>query len=291
MSQKQPRRPQDEEEPIKYGDVFPAVGGNLSEQPIPPQDASMMQSAENTVLGQTQKGGPAAVMKSAAARNERAGYVGHRDVTEVAAEEGMTVTETDVPGHRIITEAVGGQVYMYIRPLLLLLLLLDFEYVLINVPSLNACMQTVCRYAEPAPISMATPASVLKSEAITIGQALEASALTAGYKPVEQSDAAAIQAAEARATGRNVPAPGGVASTAQSAATMNERTIRDEDKTKLAEVLSDASGRLPADKAVTREDAEGVVGAELRNNPNMATYPGGVAASVAAAAQLNQNQY
>lgn len=41
---------------------------------------------------------------------------------------------------------------------------------------------------------------------------------------------------------------------------------------------------------MTREDAEGVIGAELRNNPNMSTTPGGVAASMAAAARLNQNQ-
>jgi len=39
---------------------------------------------------------------------------------------------------------------------------------------------------------------------------------------------------------------------------------------------------------VTRKDAEGVIGAELRNDPNLCTRPGGVAASIAAAARLNQ---
>lgn len=38
----------------------------------------------------------------------------------------------------------------------------------------------------------------------------------------------------------------------------------------------------------TRRDAEGVVGAEVRNDPKLSTYPGGVAASVAAAARLNE---
>lgn len=38
---------------------------------------------------------------------------------------------------------------------------------------------------------------------------------------------------------------------------------------------------------MTREDAEGVIGAEVRNNPDLATYPGGVSASMAAAARLN----
>ena len=75
--------------------------------------------------------------------------------------------------------------------------------------------------------------------AITIGEALEATAQTAGNKPVEQSDAAAIQAAEVRATGSNVIIPGGVAATAQSAASYNEAgQLRDEDKIKLGHVLT-----------------------------------------------------
>ncbi|KAI9119961.1 hypothetical protein K1719_008930 [Acacia pycnantha] len=48
--------------------------------------------------------------------------------------------------------------------------------------------------------------------------------------------------------------------------------------------------KLPADKQVTREDAEGVIGAEIRNKPDMKTTPGGVAASVAAAGVINQNK-
>lgn len=53
-------------------------------------------------------------------------------------------------------------------------------------------------------------------------------------------------------------------------------------------IEQNATIKLPADKEATRQDAEGVVSAELRNNPNVATRPGGVAASVAAAARLNQ---
>lgn len=106
MSQGQPRR---EVEPIKYGDVF-NVHGDLADKPIAPQDAAMMQTAEASVLGQTQKGGPAAAMQSAATRNERVGAVKHFDVSDVTGEQGVTVTETDVPGRRIITEEVGGLV-------------------------------------------------------------------------------------------------------------------------------------------------------------------------------------
>lgn len=67
---------------IKYGDVF-AVAGDLAAQPIAPQDAALMQTAENAVLGHTRKGGPAAVMQSAAARNERAGIVAHDRASDI----------------------------------------------------------------------------------------------------------------------------------------------------------------------------------------------------------------
>lgn len=56
-------------------------------------------------------------MQSAATRNERAGLVGHRDVTDVTGEQGVNVTETDVPGSRIITESVAGQVRRPTTPL------------------------------------------------------------------------------------------------------------------------------------------------------------------------------
>jgi hypothetical protein len=54
--------------------------------------------------------------------------------------------------------------------------------------------------------------------------------------------------------------------------------------------MEGAREKLGGDKAVTREDAEGVIGAELRNKADMRTTPGGVAETVAAAATLNQNR-
>lgn len=261
MSQGKPRRPQqpagqsENQEPIKYGDVF-NVSGELANKPIAPQDAAMMQTAETQVLGQTQKGGTAAVMQAAATRNEQVGVVGHNDITDIAGEQGVGVAETDVAGRRIITEAVAGQV--------------------------------VGQYVQATPV-MTSQVGAVQQNAITIGEALEATAKTAGDKPVDQSDAAAVQAAEVRATGSNVIIPGGLAATAQSAAAHNATLDRDEEKIKLNQVLTGATAKLPADKAVTRQDAEGVVSAELRNNPNVATHPGGVAASMAAAARLNEN--
>lgn len=141
---------------------------------------------------------------------------------------------------------------------------------------------------DPMPVDQTAQLLGIQENAITIGEALEAAVHTAGDKPVDQSDAAAIQAAEARATGSSVITPGGLAATAQSAASFNSGMQREEDKIKLSEVLTAATARLPADKAVTAEDAEGVKRAELRNEPNAAGHHGGVADSLAAAARLNE---
>ncbi|CAM8921306.1 unnamed protein product [Rhodiola kirilowii] len=275
MSQEQPQRPQDEHQhqhsqqdqqqpheqaeqgkPIKYGDVFPVLG-ELADQAIAPQDAAMMQTAESMILGQTQKGGTAAVMQAAATYNERAGLVGHEDVTAAAGDQGVTVSEIDVPGGRIVTEQVAGQV--------------------------------VGQYIQPVPVKN-PQAAMIDQSAITIGEALEAAVATAGDKPIDQSDAAAIQAAEVRATGSSLVIPGGLASTAQSAATYNAAEDAEDQKVKLGHLLTDATAKLPADKVVTRQDAEGVMGAELRNSAEFGVHPDGVAAAMAAAARLNEGQ-
>ncbi|KAK6780545.1 hypothetical protein RDI58_022729 [Solanum bulbocastanum] len=79
--------------------------------------------------------------------------------------------------------------------------------------------------------------------------------------------------------------PGGVGAEAQRAALINAQT---DDKTTLGDVLRDATSKLIDDKAVKKEDAEGVVGAEIRNSPDLATHPGGVAASITTASNLNK---
>lgn len=78
-----------------------------------------------------------------------------------------------------------------------------------------------------------TAAGVGNQGKITMGQALEAAIQTAGSKPVDQSDAAAVREAEVRATGSSVVIPGGFA-----AAAYNAGMIRDEDKIKLRDVLT-----------------------------------------------------
>ncbi|KAL4038685.1 hypothetical protein IC575_002308 [Cucumis melo] len=150
-------------------------------------------------------------------------------------------------------------------------------------------LKVVGQFVQPN-VPMRSPGATLDKDSISIGEALEASAVSAGDKPIDQSDAAAIQAAELRATGENKIIPGGIGAEAQSAATLNTRAMRNEDKTTLGDILTDATRKLPGDKTVTKEDAERVISAEIRNAPTMATTPGGVAASVAAAARLNQRQ-
>ncbi|CAI0384241.1 unnamed protein product [Linum tenue] len=236
---------QQQQQAIRYGDLF-EVQGELAEKAVAPRDAAMMQTAENTLTGHTQKGGAAAVMQSAAAKNERAGFVCHGDASEVADDLGVSATETDFPaGRTVITESVGGQV--------------------------------VGKFDQGGSAAATGVPGGGCGGGVTIGK-----------KPVERSDAAAIQAAEVRATSRTTIVPGGIAAAAQSAATFNARTTKDEEKTTLADVLSNAKAKLPADRPATRKDAEGVAGAEMRNDPFLTTHPTGVAASVAAAARLNQ---
>jgi hypothetical protein len=254
MSQEQPRKPQaDDDSAVNYGDVF-AVSGEIASKPVAPRDAVAIQSAENQVLGQTQRGSPTSIMQSAADHNLKSGAVEKYQVTDVVQNEGVTVAEGFIDGSRVIVEDVGGQI--------------------------------VGQFAGPIVSELIRGA--IFNDAVTIGEALESTVLSAGDKIVDRSDAAAIVAAEARVTGRSEVVPGGVASAAQAAAARNERITLDENKTTLSDVLADAAEELPDDKAVTREDAERVLAAELRNNPDMITTPGGVGESMASAARLNK---
>ncbi|PSS14609.1 Late embryogenesis abundant protein like [Actinidia chinensis var. chinensis] len=211
MSQKQPQWSKTEEEAIKYGDVF-SVSGDLASKHIAPQDAVTMQAAENMTLGKNPNGSPAVVMQAAA--DERCSAIGHDEVTDVASDQGVAVSEMIIADGHVIRESVGDQI----------------------MGKYTAPATGQGRAQEPA-----------ISDAFTIGDALEATALSAGDKPVDQSDAAAIQAAEMIASGTNEIAPGGVGATAQSEVTRNVRAMRDEDKTKLGVVLEDASAKLPSD--------------------------------------------
>ncbi|CAK7346564.1 unnamed protein product [Dovyalis caffra] len=245
-------------DPQALGAGWSEEGFNKSPKlPIVPEDAAVMQVAENQVLGETPRGGHASVMQSAARLNVRAGLLDRDEGSDVVGDQGMVVPEKNVVGDRVITESIGGQaVATYIEP---------------RVPM--------------TPLGLAPD-----QDAITIGEALEATALSAaGNKPVDHSDAAAIQAAEVRATGLYEVLSGGIGTLAQSAGESNPRARRNEDKTTLSDVLTDASMKLASDRIASREDAEGMIEAEVRNKPNKRTTPGGVATSVAAAARLDQN--
>lgn len=109
MSHEQARR--EEDEPVKYGDLF-NVEGDLAHKTVAPVDATLMRAAEKALLGETPKDGAAAAMQSAAARNERLGFVSRNEVTEAAGDSGISITQTDVDGRRVISERVGGQVLL-----------------------------------------------------------------------------------------------------------------------------------------------------------------------------------
>jgi hypothetical protein len=310
MRQEQPRRPSDQHQAaataggaqeqagsVRYGDVFP-MSIELAEQPVAPRDAATMQSAETMVFGQTLKGGPAA-----ATANERVGVVGHDQATDATAVQGVTVAETRVPGGSMATEFVAGQVVgQYLAP-----------------------DDAAAAGGGGGGAGGGGAAGLTK---VTIGEALEATAIAAGDVPVELSDAAAVQAAEARATGLDANVPGGLAAQAQSAAVANETAARDEDKVTLGDVLAvhtmhccrcgltvivdfvrcichrydvvncvdrnvvfvqDAASKLVADKAVDAGDALRVAGAESRDKGDATARPGGVASSMAASARLNRD--
>ncbi|XP_010679062.2 late embryogenesis abundant protein 31 [Beta vulgaris subsp. vulgaris] len=134
---------------------------------------------------------------------------------------------------------------------------------------------------------------------VTMGEALEAAAEAVGDKPVDHSDAAAIQVAEMIATGTNAALGSGLGAEAQAAATVNEQMMYDEDKTKLSDIIGGATNSLTDDKPVTKWDAERVKAAELRGSAEgvigshrgvkQSTTPGGVAEAVETAARINQS--
>ncbi|XP_058008089.1 late embryogenesis abundant protein D-34-like [Hevea brasiliensis] len=161
----------------------------------------------------------------------------------------------------------------------------DLNTRLMNDESKTTLSDVLAVYVDPR-VPAASPGSAL---GITIGEALEATAYsTTGDKPVDRSDAAAIKAVEVRAPRSNETPSTGIGAQAQSAADLNTRLMNDESKTTLSDVLADATTKLPRDN----NDTEGMIGAELRNKPDvMRTTPGGVAASMAAAARLNHHNF
>ncbi|TKV93732.1 hypothetical protein SEVIR_9G245400v4 [Setaria viridis] len=237
---------------VLYGDVF-AVEGELAKTPIAPQDAAVMQAAESSVLGRAPRGGTAAVTQSAARRKERLGVVAHDEATD-AAEGGVAVTEARVPEDHDAGDVAAAE-------------------------------------AGELDGGGGGRGAARDGTKITIGEALEATAFSAGDQAVEPSDAEAIAVAEARASGTDEAPPDGLAARARAAAEANAAAAgRGEDRTTLRDVLADATTILGADKDVEREDAARVVEAEVRSDPDATARPGGVAASIAAAARLNRGR-
>lgn len=132
MSQEQPPRPQDDE-PVKIGgDVFSDAQEELAQKPAVPED-------ETALLGQTAKGGGAAAMK-----NDNAGLVSPDDESNIA-EQDISITETDLPDRRIITEAVGGQVLSNTYLVIIRLIIISKLYKLPIIYISNCFIREPCR--------------------------------------------------------------------------------------------------------------------------------------------------
>lgn len=80
-------------------------------------------------------------------------------------------------------------------------------------------------------------APTLDREFVTIGEALEAVALSAGNHPVDSADAAAIEAAEKRALGVDTLPKGGLGEEAHQAAEFNAKILQVEIRTTMDDIL------------------------------------------------------
>ncbi|XP_051200271.1 late embryogenesis abundant protein 31 [Lolium perenne] len=257
---------QEQPEAIQYGHVF-AVTGDLAVQPIAPRDAEAMRSAEDSVPGvpvpQASGGGfsAAVAMETAAAYNQAVGAVHPGQASAAATMKGITVTQTAVPGGRVVTEFVAGQV----------------------VGQYSVADQAMMEQAQRQQQVVEEDTSK-----VTIGEAMEAAGLSAGERPVEEADAAAIRAAETQAQGEDGVLPGGLADQAWAAASANAWAERDEDKITIGDVLTDATTKLADDKPAEHADAARVVQAETYSDAGARTKAGGVGAAMTTAARLNQ---
>ncbi|KAL4308473.1 hypothetical protein GQ457_01G053140 [Hibiscus cannabinus] len=289
MSQGQSIRPQpdqaSDELAIKYGDVFDVAGG-LASKPIAPRDADTMLAAETQVLGKPLDTGAAAVMYSAAAANVTTGVVGPDEGNEMVEREGVSVSRSrDARGKLFVNEAIADHTLCECR---------YNPYDVRGITLSPAPAPNIRDEQWKAPSSNPTPTPHMgavdrSGGGITIGEALEATTLSIGDKPVDQGDAAAIRVAESRAASSWLSQQSGLGTRAQAAASFNERQVCDHNKITVSDVLSDATEKLPLDKAVTAEDAAGVRGVEEREKADMVATPGGVADTLETAARVNRD--
>ncbi|CAL1381200.1 unnamed protein product [Linum trigynum] len=118
--------------------------------------ATIEESGRRQALGagQSLRGGPAAVMESAAAVNYGVGVVHRNQVTDSVRKGRVSVTAADVGDTRVVTDRVGGQV--------------------------------VGQYVDmTGGVSLQAAASGGGGDGITVVEALEAAALSVGDKPVD----------------------------------------------------------------------------------------------------------
>ena len=125
MATEQP--PPENEQPIKYGDVF-FVSDQVANKPILPEDAAAMEAGERAVLGQSPLFGPASIMKYAASINVESGHVGPNSISN----EGVKVTDSDMNGIRVVTESVNDEVF-FLNLLIFFLISSAYSFILLVI--------------------------------------------------------------------------------------------------------------------------------------------------------------
>ncbi|KAG4186798.1 hypothetical protein ERO13_A08G065550v2 [Gossypium hirsutum] len=276
MSQGQPIKPQADQlsnqEGIKYGDVFDVTSG-LASKTIAPRDVAIMLEAETEVLRKPLDTGANAVMYSAATANLRVGVVGPDESNEMVEREDVAVSKsTDAQGKLVVNEAIADHMVCECQynPY-------DLRGITLSPsPSPSPTIINV-QWTAPSlsPAAAPTTGDVVDQSGIAIREALEATILSVGDKPVEQGTQHS-----------------GLGTRAQAAATFNDRTTYCHNKITISDISSMCTRsmeKLPTVKTVKNEDAEEMRGAKKRNKADVIATAGGVVDTMATAAKLNRD--
>ncbi|KAL3698149.1 hypothetical protein R1sor_012225 [Riccia sorocarpa] len=154
-----------------------------------------------------------------------------------------------------------------------------------QVTSTGETIFTVTTVPALATTDQVTIGEVPMDPLTSIVDALETAGARLADKPLEESDARAIQSAEARATGVPGGLKGGPAAMAQSVV---DTAGTGGTVVTVGDVLLGATMQLPSDKPVTTEDASRVQSAEARHTPTGEIPRGGVASTMQQAAAANE---
>lgn len=110
MSQELSKRGHDQrQEPVKFADVFPALHGELADKAVAPGTPPWCRRRKSTSLGWTSDVALPPLCSPPPRRIKGLVMCGPMTWSNIVQDD-VTITETDLPGRRIFTESVRGQV-------------------------------------------------------------------------------------------------------------------------------------------------------------------------------------